>query len=243
MASIYIKEIRLFFSSMIGYLVIGFFLLVLGLMIWVFPEYSVLESNYATLAQLFELGPFLFTFLIPAITMRSLAQEKSLGTLEFLSTKPLRSLDIIVGKFLANLTLVILAILPTIIYALSISQLGSPVGNLDTGEILGSYIGLIMLGAGFTGLGILASAVTDNQISAFLMGVFLCFMFYWGFDLISGLSLFFASGDLLIQKLGMAFHYNSISRGVLDMKDLIYFLSLTVFAIVLTDLVLKMNRA
>ena len=243
MTSIYLKEIRLFFSSLVGYLVIGFFLLVLGLMIWVFPDYSVLESNYASLGQLFELGPFLFTFLIQAITMRSFAQEKSHGTLEFLITKPLQTLEIIVGKFLANFTLVVLAILPTVIYVYSIARLGSPMGNLDTGEITGSYIGLVLLGAGFTSLGILASVIADSQISAFLLGVMFCFLFYWGFDFISGLSLFFASGDLLIQKLGIAFHYDSISRGVLDFKDLVYFISLTVFVIVLTDLVLKLNRS
>ncbi len=240
---IFLKEIRQFFSTLVGYMVIAFFLLILGLMIWVFPDYSVLDSNYATLAQLFELGPFLLTFLIPAITMRTFAEEKSSGTIEFLSTKPLTRMDIIGGKYMASLVLVLMAILPTTIYVYSISQLGSPVGNIDLGEILGSYIGLISLAAAFTALGLFASSVTDNQISGFLIGVLLCFVFYWGMDLVSSLPMFFANGDLLIESLGIDAHYRSMSRGLLELSDLIYFISLIGLILVMTDTVLKLSRA
>jgi len=195
-------------------MVIAFFLLILGLMMWVFPDYSILDSNYATLAQLFELGPFLLTFLIPAITMRTFAEEKSSGTIEFLSTKPLRRIDIIGGKYLASLALVAMAIIPTFIYVYSISQLGSPVGNIDMGEIVGSYIGLYSLAAAFTALGLFASSIADNQISAFLIGVLLCFVFYWGMDLLSSLPIFFA-----------------------------YFISLIGLVLVMTDTALKVSRA
>lgn len=243
MYSILKKEIRQFFSSLVGYMVIAFFLLILGLMIWVFPDYSILNSNYASLEQLFELGPFLLTFLIPAITMRAFAEEKSSGTIEFLSTKPLSRLDIIGGKYLANVALVILAILPTLIYVYSVYQLGSPKGNIDMGEIIGSYIGLICLSAAFTALGVFASSITSNQISAFLVGVLLCFVFYWGMDLLSSLPMFYASGDLLISSLGIDAHYRSMSRGLLEIKDLIYFISLIALVLVMTDHALKLSRA
>ena len=242
MYSIFLKEIRQFFSSLVGYMVIAFFLLILGLMIWVFPDYSVLDSNYASLSQLFDLGPFLLTFLIPAITMRTFAEEKSSGTIEFLSTKPLRRIDIIGGKYFASLILVLMAILPTLIYVYSLSQLGSPVGNIDIGEIIGSYIGLISLAAAFTALGLFASSITDNQISAFLIGVLLCFIFYWGMDLISSLPMFFAKGDLLIESLGIDAHYRSMSRGLLELKDIIYFICLIGLTLVMTDTALKVSR-
>lgn len=240
---IFIKEIRQFFSSLVGYMVIAFFLLILGLMIWIFPDYSVLNSNYASLEQLFELGPFLLTFLIPAITMRAFAEEKASGTIEFLSTKPLSRLDIILGKYFANVALVLLAIIPTLIYVYSISQLGSPQGNIDLGEIFGSYIGLISLAAAFTALGLLASAVTSNQISAFLIGVLLCFVFYWGMDLLSSLPVFYASGDLLVQSIGIDAHYRSMSRGLLEFKDIIYFICFIGLSLVMTDHALKISKA
>lgn len=235
MFSIYLKEIRQFFSSYIGYLVIGFFLVILGLMIWVFPDYSILDGNYASLAQLFELGPFLLTFLIPAITMKTFAEEKSEGTIEFLSTKPIKNSSIIGAKFLSSLTLVLMAILPTLLYVYSLSKLGSPEGNIDRGEIFGSYIGLMLLAASFTALGILASVLTNSQIGAFLVGVLLCFLMYWGLDLVSSLPIFFAKGDLLIQSLGIDSHYRSMSRGLLMAKDVVYFISLITLILVLTN--------
>lgn len=243
MKSIFIKEIRQFFSSLVGYMVIAFFLLILGLMIWVFPDYSVLDGNYASLTQLFDLGPFLMTFLIPAITMRAFAEEKASGTIEFLSTKPLSRLDIIAGKYMANIALVLMAIIPTIIYVYSVYKLGSPQGNIDLGEILGSYIGLISLAAAFTALGLLASSLTSSQISAFLIGVLLCFIFYWGMDLLSSLRMFYANGDLFVQSIGIDAHYRSMSRGLLEFKDIIYFISFIGLSLVMTDHALKMSKA
>lgn len=243
MYNIFVKEIRQFFSSLVGYMVIAFFLLILGLMIWVFPDYSVLNSNYASLEQLFELGPFLLTFLIPAITMRAFAEEKASGTIEFLSTKPLSRLDIIAGKYMANVMLVLMAILPTLIYVYSIAQLGSPKGNMDLGEIFGSYIGLISLAAAFTALGLLASSFTSSQIAAFLIGVLLCFVFYWGMDMLSSLAVFYANGDSFIQSIGIDAHYRSMSRGLLEFKDLIYFICFIGLSLVMTDHVLKLSKA
>ena len=226
MISIFYKEINSFFSSLIGYIVIGVFLLFTGLMLWVFPEYSLLEYKYATLDQLFELAPFIFMFLIPAITMRSFAEERQTGTIELLVTRPLKDWEIVLGKFLACWTLVLFALLPTLLYYYTIHELGAPKGNLDSGAIMGSYIGLFLLGGAFVAIGLLASSLTKNQIVAFLAAVFFCFIFYWGFDLISQMPVFLGKTDDIVQMIGIDYHYASISRGVLDTRDIVYFFSL-----------------
>ena len=168
MKEIFFKEIRGFFSSLIGYLVIGLFIIILGLMMWVFPDSSLLEYNFASLDQLFYLAPIIFLFLIPAITMRSLSEEMSQGTIEILITKPFTETDIVLGKFFACVTLVIIALVPTLIYYISIYRLGSPVGNIDTGSVLGSYIGLLFLAGAFVSIGLFSSSLTKNQIVSFL---------------------------------------------------------------------------
>lgn len=225
MLSIFFKEINTFFSSFIGYVVIGVFLVFMGLMLWFLPDFYLLKYKEASLASLFELAPVVFLFLIPAVTMRSFSEEKQTGTFELLVTRPLRDWEIVVGKFLACWLLVIFAILPTLVYYYTIHQLGSPVGNLDSGAIAGSYLGLALLGGTFVAIGLLASSITQNQIIAFILALFFCFVFYWGFDYLSRVSLFVGKTDDLIQMIGIDYHYNSISRGVLDSRDLIYFIT------------------
>ncbi|NNC94943.1 MAG: gliding motility-associated ABC transporter permease subunit GldF [Chitinophagales bacterium] len=239
MLAIYKRELSGFFSSLIAYLSISVFLIVLSLFLWVFTESSVLEFGFASLDVMFDTVPVLFMFLIPAITMKSFAEERSSGTLEIIFTKPLNDLEIILGKFFANATLVICALIPTLIYYASIYILGSPVGNIDSGGVMGSYFGLVMLGLAFTSIGILSSTLTTNQITAFILGVFLCFFLYLGLDSVSRLSVFFGSLDHLIQQLGMLSHYKSMSRGVIDTRDLIYFLSVIIFFIYLSKVVIQ----
>lgn len=204
-----------------AYVTIGVFLLVLGLFLWVFPDSSILDYGYAGLDSLFSTAPYLFMFLIPAITMRSLAEERKEGTFELLFTRPLKDWEIVLGKYFACLLIVLFALLPTLIYYYSVSILGTPQGNIDTGAVIGSYIGLFLLGAAFAAIGLFASSITKNQIIAFTIAVFLCFFFYSGFD---SLSQMLSLQDLGLQSLGITQHYQSVSRGVLDTRDLIYFL-------------------
>ncbi len=230
------RELSAYFSSLIAYIIVGVFLLFLGLFMWVFQETSVLNYNYATLDQLFTMAPMVFIFLIPAISMRSFAEEHQNGTLELLLTKPISSIQLILGKYFSVLLLVLLALLPTFLYFYSVHQLGSPVGNIDSGAVVGSYFGLFLLSAVFTGIGIFSSSISRNQIVSFVIGAFLCFLFHWGFQYLSSLPIFFGTFDDLVQKLGIEYHYNSISRGVLDTRDLLYFISVIVIFILATKL-------
>lgn len=242
MISIYFKELSAYFSSLIAYITLGIFLLVLGMFVWVFNDTSILNYNFAGLNQLFTITPVVFTFLIPAITMRSFAEERQNGTIELLRTKPISDLNIILAKYLASLSLVLLALLPTLIYVYSVYQLGSPKGNLDIGGTMGSYIGLLFLVAAFVAIGIFASSITTNQIVAFVLGTFLCFFIYWAFYYLSRLPMFVGQLDDTIEKMGIAFHFESLSRGVIDSRNVIYFLSLIIFFIASTLTVLKFNR-
>jgi ABC-2 type transport system permease protein len=240
--SIFLKEINSFFSSLIGYVVISIFLIVTGFMMFVFPDYSILNSKFASLDQLFEFAPVIFMFLIPAITMRSLAEEQQTGTIELLTTRPISDFQIIMGKYLACFALVGFALLPTLLYYWTIYELGSPKGNLDSGAIGGSYIGLLLLASVFVAIGIFASALTNNQIVAFILASFLCFVFHWGFLAISNLPVLVGRLDSLVQMLGIDYHYESMSRGVLDTRDLIYFLSLIALFIAFTLAVLQKRK-
>jgi ABC-2 type transport system permease protein len=228
------KEISSFLSSLIGYIVITVFLLINGLFLWVFQgDFNILDFGYANLDGLFMIAPFVFLFLIPAITMRLFAEEKRTGTMELLLTKPLTEFEIVMAKFLSGLILVIFSLLPTLVYFFSVYQLGMPKGNLDAGGIWGSYAGLLFLGASFVAIGMFASTITDNQIVSFIIAVFLCGFLYIGFDFIYSFALF-GKVDLLIKSLGMNDHYVSMSRGVLDTRDMIYFLGLISFFILLS---------
>lgn len=239
MGSIFLKEINNFFSSLIAYIVIIVFLVMTGLFMWVFPETSILEYNFATLEQLFALAPLIFLFLIPAVTMSSFAEENQTGTIEFLRTKPVSASAIVMGKFFANWVLVLFAILPTLIYYYSVYQLGSPQGNLDTGGIIGSYIGLIFLSGAFVSIGMWASSMTKNQIVAFILGAFLCFIIQYAFSYIADMRLFSAGVAAFIDKLGIASHYSSISRGVIDSRDVIYFISVIIVFVLATWTTIK----
>jgi ABC-2 type transport system permease protein len=237
MLSIYKKEFYAYLSSLVAYITIGIFLTILGLFLWVFPDTSILDYGYAGLDSLFNTIPYLFMFLIPAITMRTLAEEKKEGTYELLATKPLTDWDIVLGKYLASVTLVLFALIPTLIYYISVYQLGATVGNIDTGAVIGSYIGLFLLGSAFVAIGIFSSSLTKNQIIAFAIAVFLCFLSFSGFDSASQI-LSFKSIDSILINLGINEHYQSISRGVLDTRDLIYFLSFIAIFLVITKTIL-----
>ncbi|MCB9291988.1 MAG: gliding motility-associated ABC transporter permease subunit GldF [Lewinellaceae bacterium] len=242
MLSIFLKEVNSFFSSLIGYIVIGVFLMTLGLVMFVFPDTSLLNFNYATLDQLFEIGPMIFVFLIPAITMRSFAEEQQAGTIELLATRPVTSLHIIMGKYLASLLLLAFALLPTGLYYYTVYQLGSPPGNLDSGAILGSYIGLFFLAGAFAAIGLFASSLSGNQIVAFLLAAFLCFFLYWGFDFLSRLPVFAGKMDDVVQMFGIDYHYNSISRGLVDTRDIVYFISVIALFIMMTMVSLERRK-
>lgn len=225
MVRIFLKEINSFLDSLIGYAVIAVFLVTMGLLMWVFPETSVLDYGFASMDTLFSLGPFVFVFLIPAITMRSFAEERKLGTLEWLLTKPVSEGAIVMGKFLASVCLVALALLPTLIYYFTLSQLGNPAGNIDTSGVIGSYVGLLLLAAVFCAAGILASSFVSNQIVAFLLAAFICFLLYAGFESASAL-VSDGAFALIIRQCGIQYHFDSLSRGLIDSRDLAYFFGL-----------------
>jgi ABC-2 type transport system permease protein len=237
--SILKKEIISYLSSLVAYVTIGVFLLVLGLFLWVFPDSSILNYGYAGLESLFSTAPYLFMFLIPAITMRSIAEERKEGTFELLLTRPLNDWQIVLGKYLASLLLVFFSLVPTLVYYYSVYVLGSPKGNIDTGAVIGSYIGLFLLGAGFCAIGLFASSISKNQIIAFTVAVFLCFFFYSGFDSLSQL---LSLQSLGLENLGISEHYQSVSRGVLDTRDLAYFIILAGLFICFTLFVLIKQR-
>ncbi len=241
MISIFLKEINEFLNSLIAYVVIGVFLIGIGVIMWVFPDTNVLDYGYASMEPLFSLGPYVFMFLIPAITMKSFAEEKRSGTMELLQTLPFTNAQIILGKFFAGFFLVLFSVLPTIIYYFSLNKLGNPPGNLDTPGIIGSYIGLILLGGVFTSIGILSSALTGNQIVSFILAAFLSFLFYAGFDAIAGINIW-SEWSYVIGELGIMAHYASISRGLVDLKDVIYFISLVSLMLLITQLIIGWRK-
>lgn len=230
MFALFKKELSSFFSSLTGFITIVVFLLINGMLLWVLEtDFNILRFGYSQIDGLFMLGPFVFLFLIPAITMRMFSEEKKTGTIEMLLTKPISDFGIIFSKFLSGITLVLFSILPTLVYYISVYQLGEPVGNIDSGATFGSYIGLFFLGAAFVSIGLFASVLTSNQIASFIIALFLSLFVYLGFETIYSFDLF-GKADLFIKALGMSHHYTSISRGVVDTRDILYFLSvITVF--------------
>jgi ABC-2 type transport system permease protein len=237
MKSIALREIKSFFGSPIGYLVIAIFLLLNGLFLWVFDgEYNILQSGFADLSPFFTLSPWILIFLIPAVTMRSFSDEKKQGTIELLLTKPLSIWQIVNGKFLGSFLLIVIALVPTLVYVYVISSLGSPEGNIDLGSTMGSYFGLLFLVAAYTAIGIFTSTLSENQIVAFLLSVFLCFIFYYGFQ---GIAKYAKDFEELISKFGMEYHFKSMSRGVIDTRDVLYFLSVSFLFLSFTVFKLK----
>lgn len=230
------KEIQSFFANLTGYLVIGIFLLVSALFLFVFNGgYNILDSGFADLKPFFDLAPWIFLFLIPAINMRSYSEEMRMGTMEILQTRPVSNWDLVSGKYLGGLSLVLLAIIPSLIYVVAIGELGQTVYNFDTGATIGSYLGLVFLAAGYTAISTFASSLTSNQIVAFLLGVFLCFVIYYAFEALATIHIL-GKFTYVMEYFGISYHYRSISRGVLDTRDLIYFISVIALFLKLTQL-------
>jgi len=235
------KEISSFFSSVTGYLVIIVFLTIIGLYMWIFSgEMNILDLGYSSIDTLFGIAPWVFLFLVPAVTMRLFAEEKRNGTLETLLTKPLTDFQIVFAKYLSGLTLVLLALLPTIMYFITVHFFLSP-QNMDVGGTIGSYIGLFFLASIYVAIGVFASSITNNQIIAFVAGMVISFFFYIGFEYISSLN-FLGNVSVLIDYLGINMHYNSISRGVIDTRDIVYFISIISVFILLTKFVLEKRK-
>jgi ABC-2 type transport system permease protein len=242
MVALFRKEISAFFSSLSGYVVIIVFLVGNSLFMWIFKgELNVLDSGHANLDSLFIMAPWIFLFLVPAITMRIFAEEKRTGTLELLLTQPLSEMQIVFAKYLAAVVLILFSLLPTLVYYFSVNRLGSPPGNLDTGGITGSYIGLFFLAAVYASVGIFCSALTENQVVSFILAVLLSFFLFTGFDLITSTDLPGNLDDVLV-KLGINEHYRSISRGVVDTRDLLYFLSVIAIFLLVTKVVLQSRK-
>lgn len=229
------KEFRQFFSSLTGYIAIIVFLLLNGLFLFVFPDTNILDFGYATLDKFFELAPWILLLLIPAITMRSFADEFKGGTFEILQTKPLSRWQLVSGKYFGSLGVVLIALVPTVIYPISVQQLAAAGGGLDLGGTIGSYIGLIFLAGVFVAIGIACSSLTNNAVVAFIAGAFLCFVLYSGFNAVSRIPALQAGADYYIEMLGIDFHYRSVSRGVVDSRDIIYFLSVILFFLIVTN--------
>lgn len=241
MIQVFVKELNSFLNSLIAYIVISVFLTGIGLLMWVFPETSVLDYGYADMETLFSLGPYVFMFLIPAITMRMFAEEKKAGTIELLITKPLTDWEIIFGKYLSGFALVIFSIIPTLIYYWSVYQLGNPVGNIDTAGVMGSYIGLILLGGVFSAIGIFSSAISTNQIVSFIIAVFFCFIVYSGFESIASIN-DWGTFSSFIEQLGILYHYDAMSKGLVDTRDIVYFLSVIALMLLSTKLILSSRK-
>jgi ABC-2 type transport system permease protein len=240
MKSIVLREIKSFFGSPIGYLVIGLFLLLNGLFLWVFAgEYNILDSGFADLNPFFTLAPMVLLFLIPAVTMRSFSDEMKQGTLELLLTKPLSLWQIVTGKFLGAFLLITIALIPTIIYVIVVVNLQAPTQTFDYGSTLGSYFGLLFLIASYCAIGLFTSTLSENQIIAFIVSVFICFVFYFGFEAISQIIPVFKD---FLGAIGMNAHFKSMARGLLDSRDVIYFASISFFFLSLTVYKLKSFR-
>lgn len=242
MWTLYRKEISTFFTSLTGWLAVVVFLVLQGLLLWVFKgSYNITDNGFAAMDGLFASAPLLYLFLIPAITMRMFAEEKRAGTMELLLTKPIGEGGIVMAKYLAGVTLVAVTLLPTLVYYVTVYRLGSPAGNIDSGSVAGSYVGLLLIGAAFVAMGLLASVLTNNQIVAFIVAALLCAAMYLGFEGLYHLGIF-GEGDLAVRQLGMLAHYESISRGVVDTRDVFYYLGVAVLALMGCRMVLQSRK-
>ena len=243
MLSLLRKEINSFLGSVIGYMVIVVFLVISGLFAWILPgtDFNIISSGYATLDAVFILAPWVFMFLIPAITMRSFAEENKTGTIELLLTKPFTDFQIVASKYLAGIILVLFALLPTLVYYGVVNYLASPPGGLDHGGIRGSYIGLFLLGSAYVSIGIFSSSVSNNQIISFIIAVLITFVFHVGFDFLSTVS-YNEELNYVLSQLGMSAHYSSLSRGVIDTRDVVYFISLTLLFLYSARFILEKRK-
>ncbi len=243
MLSLLKKEINSFLNSLIGYISIVVFLVTIGLFLWIFPgnDFNIAEAGYANIDSLFLITPWVYMFLIPAITMRLFSEEKKSGTIELLLTRPLTEMQIIFAKYFAGVILVLISLLPTLLFFYTVYEYAVPRGNVDVGGIWGSYIGLFFLAAGFVAIGVFSSSLTDNQVVAFIIAMFLCLVCYVGFQALSEI-LPVGIASNVVYKLGIVAHYNSMSRGVIDTRDVLYFISLVAVFLVLTKLVLESRK-
>jgi len=242
MFAIFIKEVSGFFSSLTGYVAATSFLVVNGLIMWVFPgAMNVLDSGYSTLETLFIIAPWVFLFLVPAITMKTFAEEKKNGTIELILTRPISDLRLVLGKYFASVLLVLLILIPSLIFFISVYLLGSPVGNIDTGGTWGSFIGLFFLAAAYAAIGVFASSLTDNQIVSFILAMVIALFVFSGFDSLASLGLFSDIKYLLVQ-LGINEHYSSMSRGVIDTRDVIYFVCFSSIFIIATRIRIQSRK-
>ena len=242
MFALFKKELSVFFNSIIGYIVILVFLIVNSLFMWVFPgEFNVLDSGYANISTLFFIAPWVVLFLVPAVSMRLFADEKKSGTIELLMTRPISDFKIVFSKYLAGLSLVLFSLIPSLVYFFSVYMLGSPVGNIDTGGTWGSFIGLFFLASVYVSIGVFASSITQNQIIAFILAMLLSFALYIGFDSVSS---FFSANSMegILLNLGINEHYRSMSRGVIDLRDVTYFISVVAIFIFSTKMVLESRK-
>ena len=242
MITLYKKEISIFFSTIIGYLIIGLFLLISSLILWHdISEINILDNAYASMDSFFSIAPLIFLLFIPSVSMRVFSEEFNTGTIETLITKPISSFEIVTAKFFAVLSLVIIAILPTITYVISIYFLGETTGNLDLAAVVGSYIGLILLSSIFSSISVYASSLSSNQIVAFILAIIMSSFFFFGFDILSQLP-YLQIVDLILQKIGISYHYNMMSKGLLKVSDLVYFMSVSLLFIKLTEVVIKNKK-
>ncbi len=242
MYAILVKELNSFFASLTGLIAAVVFLVVNGLFMWVFPgELNVLDSGYASLETLFIIAPWIFMFLIPAITMRTLSEEKKSGTIELLLTRPISDLQILAGKYFASIILVFITLVPALVFFVSVHLLGNPVGNIDSGATWGALIGLFFLASGYVAIGVFSSSLSDNQIVAFILAIAISFFFFMGFESIASLQ-FIKNFELTLVNLGINEHYRSLSRGVIDSRDVIYFVCLSAFFLLVAQLVLKSRK-
>jgi len=242
MITLYKKEISIFFSTIIGYLIIGLFLLISSLILWHdISEINILDNAYASMYSLFSIAPLIFLLFIPSVSMRVFSEEFNTGTIETLITKPISSFEIVTAKFFAVLSLVIIAILPTITYVISIYFLGETTGNLDLAAVVGSYIGLLLLSSIFASISVYASSLSSNQIVAFILAIIMSSFFFFGFDILSQLP-YLQIVDLTLQKIGISYHYNMMSKGLLKVSDLVYFMSVSLLFIKLTEVVIKNKK-
>jgi len=228
------KEITSFFSSPVAYIIMAVFLTAVGLMLWVFPDTSILDYGYADMGVFFNVTPYVMLFLIPAVTMRSIAEEVRTGTIEWLLTKPVSRWQLILGKYLANWLLILLLLLPTLVYYYTVYELGNPPGNLDSASVFGSYVGLLLLAGVFVAIGLLASSLNDNQVVAFVLGVFLCFLLYVGISSVAGLE-FWGALSYPLSWIALDEQYRALGRGLIDSRNVVYLLSLILLFLLLTE--------
>lgn len=242
MRAVFIKEFNAFFSSLTGYMALVVFFLLCGLLLWVFPQTSILDYGYATLEPFFEFVPWVLMFLISAVTMRAFAEEKRTQTIELMLTRPVREWEVVVGKWLAAMAVVTVALLFTVVYVGLVWWLASPRGNIDVGAVVGSYVGLLLLSGVFTSVGVFASSLTASQPVAFLLSLFLCFFFYEGFSLLARLPVFFGKVDWIVELVGIHAHYREVAGGVISLRDVVYFMSVCWFWLFCTVLVVERRR-